>query len=196
MATSISICSAALMLLGDNPISSFTENSKRATLCANVYPLAKLEVLRSHPWSCCVKRVVLSPLTEAPAFEWGFQFAVPSDMLRIMQVGYDGQPEDYRLENRRILARSNVLRLVYAADVDEGTFDALLVEVMTKRMAKDLAYPVTKSTSLAEAKAREFEMAFKRAKAVSGQENPPEEWNDSPFLSVRGGAMRGSSATY
>lgn len=186
MATSISICSAALMLLGDTPIASFTESSKRATLCANVYPLARLEVLRSHPWACCVKRVVLSPLADAPSFEWGFQFTVPSDMLRIMQVGYDGQPEEYRLENRRLLARSNVMRLVYAADVDEGAWDSLLVEVMTKRMAKDLAYPVTKSASLAELKAKEFEMAFKRAKAVNGQDNPPDEWNDSPFLSVRG----------
>lgn len=190
MATSISICSAALLLLGDSPIADFAENTKRATICANVYPLARLEMMRAHPWNCCVKREVLSPLAAAPAFEWPYQFTLPGELLRILQVGYDGAPQEYRVEGRRILARSNVLRIVYLADVPEGSWDSLLVETMTKRMVKDLAYPITKSASLGEAKAREFEIAFKRAKAVDGQENPPEDWADSPFIQVRGGVSR------
>jgi hypothetical protein len=189
VATDVSICSAALSLLGDKPISSLSEaNRTAATLCSNIYPMAKREVMRAHPWNCLVTRVILSPLTTTPAFEWGYQFALPGDCLRILAVGYDGQPEDYRVEGRRILARTSVLRFQYVAELGEGYWDALLVETMTKRMVKDLAYPITKSTSLAEAKAREFEIAFKRAKAVDGQENPPEDWNDSPFISVRGGA--------
>lgn len=190
MATSISICSAALLLLGDKPIADFNEGTQRALLCSNIYPLARLEVLRGHTWNCALKRVVLSPLVDAPAFEWSYAFNVPGDLLRILSVGYDNQPEDYRVEGRQLLYNSSVLRLQYVADVTEGLWDSLLVEVMTKRMVKDLAYPITKSTSLAELKAREFEIAYKRAKAVDGQENPPEDWEDSPFIAVRGGASR------
>lgn len=187
-ATQVSICSAALMLLGDSPIADLSENSKRAQLCANVYPLARVEMLRAHPWNCAIKRAVLAPLSTTPAFEWPYQFNLPADLLRVLQVGLDGSPEDYRVEGRRILARGNTLRLSYVADVPEGQWDTLLVEVMTKRMVKDIAYPVTKSASLAEAKAREFEIAFKRARSVDGQENPPEDWADSPFIAARGGA--------
>jgi len=188
MATDVSICSAALSLLGDKPISSLTEvNRVAATLCSNIYPLAKREVMRSHPWNCLVTRVVLAPLVATPAFEWGFQFTLPGDCMRVLSVGYDGCPEDYRLEGKRILARTNTLRLQYVAELGEGYWDALLVEVMTKRMVKDLAYPITKSGTLAELKAREYEMAAKKARAVDGQENPPEDWNDSPFIQVRGG---------
>lgn len=185
----MSICSAALSLLGDKPISSLAEvNRVAATLCSNIYPLAKREVMRGHPWNCLVTRVVLSPLVDTPAFEWAYQFTLPGDCMRVLAVGYDGQPEDYRLEGRRILARSSVLRLQYTAELGEGYWDSLLVEVMTKRMVKDLAYPITKSGTLAELKAREFEAAYKRAKAVDGQENPPEDYGDSPLISVRGGA--------
>lgn len=191
MATDVSICSAALSLLGDSPIASLSEpNNKRAQLCANIYPLAKLDILRAHPWNCLTKRVILSPLSEAPEFEWGYQFALPGDCLRVLTVGYDNAPEEYRLEQNRIKARSNVLRLLYQQNLGEGYWDANLVDLMTKRMVRDLAYPVTKSASLAEVKAREYEIAFKRAKAVDGQENPPEDWEDSPFIAVRGGASR------
>lgn len=191
MATDVSICSAALALLGDSPIASLSEpNNKRAQLCANIYPLAKLDILRAHPWNCLTKRVILSPLSEAPEFEWGYQFALPGDCLRVLTVGFDGAPEEYRLEQNRIKARSNVLRLLYQQNLGEGYWDANLVDVMIKRMVRDLAYPVTKSASLAEVKAREYEIAFKRAKAVDGQENPPEDWEDSPFIAVRGGASR------
>lgn len=191
MATDVSICSMALSLLGDQPIASLgAPNDRRATLCANIYPLAKEDILRSHPWNCLVKRVVLSPMTGAPAFEWGYQFALPGDCLRVLGVGYDGQPEDYQLEQGRILARSNVLRLRYLQKLGEGQWDAGLVDIMTKRMVRDLAYPITKSTSLAQLKAQEFEIALKRAKAVDGQENPPEDWDDCALIAVRGGASR------
>jgi hypothetical protein len=54
----------------------------------------------------------------------------------------------------------------------------------------DLAYPITKSTSLRDSLKQEFYAKgvgiFARAKTVDGQENPPEDWNDSPFLNVRG----------
>ncbi len=187
MATDVSICSAALLKLGDFPIATLQEGSQRALLCANIYPPAKLDVLRSHPWNCCVTRVLLPPLVAPPAFSWRYQFAVPGDMLRLMQVGYDGCQLDYQLEANRILANTDSLPVVYVADITEGQFDAKLVHVMTLRMEKDLAYPITKSTSLAEAKDAEYERALKRAKSIDGQENPPEEWNDSPFIQVRGG---------
>ena len=129
MATDVSICSAALSLLGDKPISSLTEpNRVAATLCANIYPLARSDILRSHPWNCLGRRVVLSPMVAAPAFEWGYQFTPPGGMLRIVTVGYDGDPEPYRYEGGVILLNSSVCRLHYLADVGEALWDAKLVE--------------------------------------------------------------------
>ena len=195
MATDVSICSAALLLLGDSPIASLTENTARAQLCANLYGIAKRATLRAHPWNCCTKRVVLSPLSEQPAFTWRYQFALPNGWLRTLQVGYDGDQFDYLLEGGRILANTNVLPLVYIVDSPESAWDDLLVDVMVKRMEMDLAYPVTKSTSLRDTLTAEFTRrgtgVLARAKSVDGQENPPEDWNDSPFIAVRGGSTRG-----
>lgn len=190
MASAIEICSNALLLLGDAPIASFSETSDRARLCSNLYPIAKRAILRAHAWNCTIKREILAPETATPAFDWGFQFARPASWLRTLQVGYDNCPLDYVMEGVRLLANTNVLPLVYQAEVTEGEWDALLTDVMVKRMEMDLAYPITKSTSLRDSLKQEFYAkgvgVLARAKAVDGQENPPEGWNDSPFLQVRG----------
>src|SRR3546814_9999800 len=67
MTTEVSICSNALLRLGADPINSFDEadnfgsNIERARLCANLWPNVRRQVIRSHPWNCATKRVVLSP---------------------------------------------------------------------------------------------------------------------------------------
>lgn len=188
MATSIEICTNALILLGDVAIASLTENTDRARKCANVYPQARRDVLRAHPWNCLVRRVQLAPMAQAPAFGWGQQFALPGDCLRLLEVGQSRwcSGADYELENGRVLANAQVLNVRYIADLPESAWDANLTDIMIKRMVKDLAYPVTKSTSLAQLKAQEFEVAYKRAKSVDGQENPPDDLSlSSPFLEAR-----------
>lgn len=53
MASSISICSNALLALGAHPINSFGENSEHARLCSNIYPteLSPVKILRIY----CIK---------------------------------------------------------------------------------------------------------------------------------------------
>lgn len=186
MATDIEICSNALMLLGDRPIASLSEGTKQAILCANLYPLARKEVLRSHVWNCAVKRVQLAALAAAPAYGWTHQFAKPGDWLRLLDVGECGQDE-YAFEGNRILANQSSLKVRYLADITEGYWDFSLVDVMVKRMEAGLAYPITKSTTLAQMKEQIYRGALRAAKAIDGQENPPEQYGDTPFLSVRGG---------
>lgn len=190
MATDIEICSRALILVGDKPIASLTEGTPRASVCANLYPQAKREMLRCHVWNCAIKRVALAALAGAPAYEWSHWFAKPGDWLRLLDVGDCGQ-DDYAFEGNRILANQASLKLRYVADVTEGNWDASLTDVMVRRMAADLAYPITKSAALAEAKKGEYLYALRVAKAIDGQENPPDAFGDSPFIAVRGGAGSG-----
>jgi hypothetical protein len=187
MATDVEICSRALILVGDAPIASLSEQTKRASVCANLYPIARRQMLRAHVWNCAVKRVALTALAGAPAYGWSNWFAKPGDWLRVLDVGNCGN-DDYAFEGNRILANQTSLKLRYVADVTEGMWDAGLTDVMVLKMAADLAYPIAKSTSLMQAKLQEFTAALRIAKAIDGQENPPDQFGDSPFLEVRGGS--------
>ena len=54
MATEVSICSNALRKLGDDPITSLTEDTERARLCNAFYNTARDSLLRSHPWNFAI----------------------------------------------------------------------------------------------------------------------------------------------
>lgn len=184
MATEVEICSAALILLGEAPIASLTETSKRATQAASLWPTARRDMLRMHNWNCALTRVVLSPLVATPAFGYTYQFTKPGDFLRLVQCGEYGET-DYVFEGNRIFSNEAVLKLVYIADVDTGQWDSMLTDLAILRMARDLAYPVTRSSSLRSEMNQEYRMAERAARNIDGQENPPENWGDSPFIAVR-----------
>lgn len=186
MTSSVSICSNALIRLGDSPISAFTDPSKRATACANLYPETRDAILRSHPWNCATKRVVLAPLVDAPAFDYLYQFQLPDDWLRSIQIGQLGCPLKYTIEGQRILANVAALQLVYIyRNTNEQSWDPALVDVITAAMTAALAYPITQSASMQQAMQAQFINTFKQAKAVNGQDDDEETLGDFPLIAGR-----------
>lgn len=192
MASEITICSNALLELGDSPIASFAvSEGKRATTCANLWPQVRDMLLRRHPWPCARKRVILAPEADGAypdLFDWGYSFLLPGDWLRSLQYGARGERLAFEVEGRRILADTNTLKLVYVwRNTDPALWDDMLVDLACKEMVALLAYPITKSASLAEMKRKEADQFLREAKSIAGQDNEPEDWGDSPFTDVRGG---------
>lgn len=190
MATGVSICSNALLMLGAQTINSFDDagNLVRAQLCANLYPQVRDDLLRRHPWNCCVKRLSLAPDADAPAWGWRYSFQLPADCIRVMEVRSRDYNVEYKLEGRSILCDEAAVDLRYVfQNTDENTWDSSLVNVATLAMAARLAYAITSSTSMEQLRAQEFEMALKVAKAADGQEEPPEMMGDERLLAARMG---------
>ena len=188
MTTAISVCSNALLMLGKEPIASFSEGSDRARYCSNLYPMVRDYLLRKHFWNCAIKRVLLSPLSTAPAYGYTQQFQLPSDFLRVYEVGYPGRfITDFQLENRMILANAEALPLRYVwRNDDENNWDAGLIHVATVMMAAALAYPITQSASFADGMEKKAVMALREAKSIDGQENPSETFGDEfPLIAGR-----------
>lgn len=192
MASKVSICSNALLLLGAQTINSLSESTDRALLAANLYDSTRDDVLRSHPWNCATKRVILAPETTAPAFGYSAAFVLPSDWLRTMEVGEFGYELDYKTENGRILADATALPLRYVFRNDqEATWDAMLVKAMELRMAAEMAYAITSSASMADLMFNKLQQHMKQARAVDGMDDPPQELGDYPLLQARFGGRRG-----
>jgi hypothetical protein len=186
MTTAVSISSNALLVLGAQPINDFNEDADRARLASNLYAPARDLLLRSHPWNCAIKRVILSPDTDAPAFGYSYQFTLPGDWLRPLSVGDYGEEIDFRTEGRKLLADDSVLKLRYVFRNDqESTWDTMLIDAMTKTMSATMAYAITQSTRKEEIEFKKLEMALKQARAVDGQDDPPETLGDFRLLAAR-----------
>jgi hypothetical protein len=189
MATGVSICSNALLMLGAQTINDFSEPVDRAKIASNLYPTVRDSLLRNHPWNCTIKRVLLAPDATPPAFGYENQFELPADFLRVLEVGQAGYQIDYLVEGRHILADavSVELRYVYLNEI-ENTWDASLVELLTLAMAAAMAYPISQSASLQANMESKLEMAKKVARAVDGQEDPPQTLGDERLYAARFGA--------
>lgn len=191
MATKVSICSNALLLLGAKTINSLSEDSDRATIASNLYASVRDDLLRSHPWNCAVKRAILAPDAEAPAFDYGAKFKLPGDWLRTISVGPEGYEIDFKHEGGYILANGTSLPLRYIfRNSNEATWDGMLVRAMELKMATAMAYPLTQSSSLADSMNAQLQFHMKQARAVDGQEDPPQTLGDFALLNSRfGGRM-------
>ena len=188
MATKVSICSNALLLLGGKTINSLDEGTDRASLASNLYDSVRDSLLRSHPWNCAVKRVILAPDTETPAFDYTAQFTLPGDWLKTISVGPDGYEVDYKHESGKILANGTSLALRYISRNDnEATWDSMLVHAMELKMAAEMAYPITGSASMADLMNGKLLQHLKAARAVDGQDDPPQTLGDFRLLNARFG---------
>jgi hypothetical protein len=187
----VQICSNALLLLGQRPISSLTDTAGTAgdsvVLASNLWPMLRTAVLRSHPWNCAMKRVALSPDAVAPAFDWTYAFTLPGDNLRVWSIGQDNDSPDWFIENGKILMDDAICYLRYLFDnTDATTYDALLTLAMTSGMAATMAYGITKSQTQQDAMLKLHQFHLKQARTVDGMEGTGEESEVSLLIQARG----------
>lgn len=193
--TAVGICSNALLRLGGKPINSFDEadphgsNLDHVRMASNLWRTVRPHILRSATWNCAIKRVLLSPDAEAPAFGWSYQFLRPSDWQRTIHVGREECDRiAYRMEGRRFLSNESALPLVYVFDNDNpATWDPSLVGVMELAMMHAMCLGVTGSSSLRDSLATELRDVLAQARAIDAQDDPPEDIVGSPLMSARFG---------
>lgn len=187
MATSVSICSNALLMVGAQTINSFDGDlSDRQRLAVNLYPTVRDYVLSCHPWNCCIARVLLNPDTVAPLFDYANTFTIPANFLRMLSIGERGAEADYRIEGGKLLCDESPIRLRYIFKNEvEATWTPLLVMAVTQAMRQVLAYPITQSASLEQLIDQTLEPILKKARTIDSQDQPPETLGDFRLLNSR-----------
>lgn len=84
MSTPLSLCSAALLLIGADEISSFEDGNRAAKLCANLYPRTRDELLQSYPWRFATVQESLAKLVTPPLFGFRYAYQLPAACLRVL----------------------------------------------------------------------------------------------------------------
>lgn len=166
MASEVEICNLALARLGDDAtVSSLTppEGSAQAGYCARFYPMARDSLLEMHPWKFATRRAHLSP-SSAPAWDWQFAYAQPSNTLRILAVlnpnaatEDESQPYESEIDaagNQIILTDLEKASIRYITRVTDTTkFSPLFTDALSWLLASNLAGPLLKGDAgAAEAK--------------------------------------------
>lgn len=156
------------------------------------YNVTRLKVLREHPWNFASKRIALSPTGTVPAFGYTQEFQLPVDFVRLNCIVNSNSQivhsANYEIENGKILYNSEnaVLRLKYVYNMTNVTqMDALFVDLLAVELALAIAYKVTSSNSDVERLEALRKNKAMMARAVDGQERPPQVIQNSRLLAAR-----------
>lgn len=189
----VAIANSALTKLGAQIITDLTEDSKEARLCSvRIYEVRDI-ILRMHPWNFATKRVILAPVTDNPVFGYNFQFNLPDDWLRTLQVYPES--EDYKMEGGKILANVDTIELLYTYRVSNpALIDSLCAEVIACYLAYDISYALIQTGQVQEQLFSLYQEKLRQAKSIDAKEDPARELEASLFLESRytypGGGLR------
>lgn len=195
-ASETSIANGALILLGERRINSIDDTTKTAKLMKDRFDEIRDDLLRSHPWNFATKRASLDADSGAPAWGFDYQYTLPSDSLRLIEVDNPNR-YDYRVEERKILTNIGTPLLVaYTSQITDPTsMDVMFRQALSASLAADLCEAITGTTSKVESMLGIRELKIRKSRVPDGQEPAPKtayasEWEDSRETS---GAWRRAS---
>lgn len=182
----VDCCNSALQKIGARGVMSLTEDSREARACRKAFDSNRRAELRKHIWKFAIKRAVLAPDVDAPAFDYLYKFTLPVDCVRVL-FPQDGTL-DWAVEGRSILTSQGggVLNLRYVADIDDATlWDAAFYDMVAISMSLDLVETITTSTGKKQLLEQEYREARDEAKKANAFEMLPAAPSDSSFVTVR-----------
>lgn len=155
--TSLSICSDALIMLGAQPISSFTEGSDAAQACDRLYPDLRDSLLSRYPWSWSYQKTQLARLATAPISEWDYAYQLPGDMLSGVRALFNtadtfGMPLRYGWEiyGDQVYTNEEAVYIDYQSSVNESKMPYYFVHLLRHAMAGELGMVITDQISKAD----------------------------------------------
>ena len=144
--TSIDLASNALLLIGEETISSFTDDSTAALIAANLYELTYESLLTLHPWRFASTKSTLSRLTASPVNEWTY--------------------------GDKLFTNNTSVVLDYTFKPDESFLPAYFAELLEYRLAAVFAIPITESTTKGDYYSTLGERQLAKAKTIDSQMTP------------------------
>lgn len=198
--TDIQICSDALLLLGANPISSFTEGTDESNICDRLYPDIKIRALTMYPWSFSFKKVQLARLITTPNSEYKYEYQMPNDIIGVPRALYDSaevnapRRREYRLLGNKVLTNYEKVYVDYQHNLTESSLPNYFVQLLKYEMAWHLALPITDQEGKAEywrtiAEGTPGENGrggyMRQAMNIDGQGKPTNAIQDFSLINVR-----------
>lgn len=174
MANDVDICNQALVLIGNQEISSIEAPTNDRELAAKrFYAPTRDATLRAHPWNFAIERAALALMTAVPAFGWGYQFALPNDpyCLRVLET------EDlvrFAVEGRKLMCNESAIKIKYIYRVENpNLFDTIFLDALACRLAWKFAGTLTQETKLVEMAWKMYQDAIQEARTIDGMEGTP-----------------------
>lgn len=195
MASQVEIANRALTKIGEARILSLSDDVEAARSIDSLWDIVRDAELRIRKWKFSVSRTTLAALASTPSWGFSYEYQLPADCLRILQVNdiypgvdlsdYRGSDSaEWRVEGRKILTNiSAPLKIRYISRVeDTGQWDAAFTEAFACRLAAEVVERLTQSNAKKDTAWSEYKQAISMAVRADAIESAPEPLPDSEWI--------------
>lgn len=191
--TKFDIISRAMVGLDADKVESFSgEDTKEKNVSAVLYDGIRDSELSNYPWNFNQVTTELAQQVGEPAEDWAYQYSLPSDWLRTVNVT-DASDNNipWQEAGGRILADSDRVKLTYQARVSEAFMTTPFVDALVARCKAEFAEAITGEGNVIDRAWREYELKVRQARRIDAQSNPPGQLispSNSTWLAARHGS--------
>lgn len=189
MASKVTVANIGLNMIGENPITSFGDNTPTARAVNLRYDSVRRIVLRSHPWNSAASREQLAKLTNDPPFGWDHQYQLPNDWLRNIRINdthTDLLHDRYVIEGEKFLTDMDTVQLIYVRDEeDPNKWDPMLQESIAARLATELAMSISQDRELRNDLWQLYLQKIGEARSANAMDEPAQQIEASEWLHSR-----------
>lgn len=157
--TDLTICQAALQLIGMPAVSNLSDDDDSAAVCNLHYPLLKRSLLAKHNWDFGIGQERLAiDATAVPLTQYTNAFQLPTDRLYddpllVVLVPDENAPpfKDYEIQDEHLLTNQADIYIWYVSkDAElEEKWPEYFVDLMIHALAARIAVPLTERPDLA-----------------------------------------------
>lgn len=179
----ISIISKSLILCGEKPCTSLSENRYGVTVGAGLFDLVYESELASNPWRFCSMKKALSRLVNVPLNQWKYAYQLPPEMIVPSYVFPRAQ---YEIYGDHLYTDVTAVELDFRFKPDISACPAYFSLLMVYALYKDMAKPVTESDAHALKALKAYALQRDRALYADAQGRPATPIQSNPFTEQRG----------
>ncbi len=181
--TKIGLISKALVLCGEAPLNSLSDNRYGAEVGANLFELLYENELQSNIWRFAMTKGALSQLVAAPLNKWTFAYQLPPDML--LPLGIWPVDLQYEIYGDRIYTDRSSVELDYMFKPKITAVPAYFATLLTFSLAQHFIKPITESDKAVQIMTEKYFHQRALALHADAQGRPAKTVVHSPFTDVR-----------
>jgi hypothetical protein len=180
----IGLISKALILCGEKPLTSLSDDRYGATVGAGLFEMLYESELQSNPWRFSMKKAALSRLNVTPVNQYAYAYQIPVDCLLVRHVY---PTSDYEIFGDRLYSDASTVELDYQFKPDVSDIPAHFALLLTYSLARDMVKPLTESEPAVRTMAAKYSRQRDVAMYADAQGRPATTIQYNPFIAARQG---------
>jgi hypothetical protein len=186
--TPIKVCSRALILIGEEGISSFTDGTAQSDVANAMYEDIARTALTNSRWRFATQQAELNRLVSAPTGRFDAAYQLPGDLLMLSAVTVNDHPIKYDTYGDKVFcdaSENEVLVADYIYRADEADWPPYFTIAVEYSMAAVFAVSIARDSSMSQMMEQKAQFHMIQARRLDSQQQTSRKLNTSRFIAQR-----------